>query len=49
MKLIIKEMTLACHLVLTRDLAKLYECINCKDVNKAVNSNIERFTNGFYF
>ncbi len=32
------------------DLAKLYECTNgTKDVNKAVNRNIERFPSDFYF
>lgn len=32
------------------DLAKLYECKNgTKDVNKAVNRNIERFPKDFYF
>ena len=32
------------------DLAKLYECANgTKDINKAVNRNIERFPNDFYF
>ena len=32
------------------DLAKLYECKNgTKDINKAVNRNIERFPEDFYF
>ena len=39
-----------CHLVTTIDLAKLYGCKNCtKDINKAVNRNIDRFPNDFYF
>ena len=32
------------------DLARLYECTNgTKDINKAVNRNIERFPSDFYF
>ena len=32
------------------DLARLYECKNgTKDINKAVNRNIERFPKDFYF
>ena len=38
------------QVILDSDLAKLYGCKNgTKDVNKAVNRNIERFTEGFYF
>ncbi len=38
------------QVMLDRDLAKLYECTNgTKDVNKAVNRNIERFPKDFYF
>ena len=37
-------------MVATRDLDRLYECVNgTKDVNKAVNRNIERFLSDFYF
>ena len=33
-----------CHLVATKYLAKLYGCKNgTKDINKAVNRNINRF------
>ena len=36
--------------MLDSDLAKLYECKNgTKNINKAVNRNIERFPNDFYF
>lgn len=39
-----------CHLVATRDLAKLYQCKNgTKEINKAVKRNIERFSKDFYF
>lgn len=39
-----------CHLVDTRDLAKLYKCTNgTKDINKAVKRNIERFPDEFCF
>lgn len=38
------------QVMLDSDLAKLYECTNgTKDVNKAVNRNIERFPRDFYF
>lgn len=38
------------QVILDSDLAKLYECTNgTKDVNKAVNRNIERFPSDFYF
>jgi len=38
------------QVMLDSDLAKLYECTNgTKDVNKAVNRNINRFPNDFYF
>jgi len=38
------------QVMLDSDLAKLYECTNgTKDVNKAVNRNIERFPSDFYF
>ena len=38
------------QVILDSDLAKLYECTNgTKDVNKAVNRNIERFPGDFYF
>ncbi len=38
------------QVMLDSDLAKLYECTNgTKDINKAVNRNIERFPNDFYF
>ncbi len=38
------------QVMLDSDLAKLYECTNgTKDVNKAVNRNIERFPKDFYF
>ncbi len=38
------------QVMLDSDLAKLYECANgTKDINKAVNRNIERFPNDFYF
>ena len=37
-------------MVATRDLAKIYQCTNgTKDINKAVNRNIERFPSDFYF
>ena len=36
--------------MLDSDLAKLYECTNgTKDINKAVNRNIDKFPNDFYF
>ena len=39
-----------CHLVTTRDLAKLYRCKNgTKDINKAVKRNLDRFPGDFYF
>lgn len=39
-----------CHLVATRDLARLYECKNgTKTINQAVNRNFERFPEDFYF
>ena len=38
------------QVMLDSDLAKLYKCTNgTKDVNKAVNRNIERFPDDFYF
>ena len=38
------------QVMLDSDLAKLYKCANgTKDVNKAVNRNIERFPKDFYF
>ncbi len=38
------------QVMLDSELAKLYECTNgTKDVNKAVNRNIERFPSDFYF
>ena len=38
------------QVMLDSDLAKLYKCTNgTKDVNKAVNRNIERFPEDFYF
>lgn len=38
------------QVMLDSDLARLYECSNgTKDVNKAVNRNIERFPEDFYF
>lgn len=38
------------QVMLDSDLAKIYECKNgTKDVNKAVNRNIERFPKDFYF
>ncbi len=38
------------QVMLDSDLARLYECTNgTKDVNKAVNRNIERFPKDFYF
>ncbi len=38
------------QVMLDSDLAKLYQCKNgTKDVNKAVNRNIERFPKDFYF
>lgn len=38
------------QVILDSDLARLYECTNgTKDVNKAVNRNIERFPSDFYF
>ena len=38
------------QVMLDSDLAELYECTNrTKDVNKAVNRNIERFPKDFYF
>ena len=38
------------QVMLDSDLAKLYECANgTKDVNKAVNRNIDRFPSDFYF
>ena len=37
-------------MVTTRDLAKLYKCKNgTKAINQAVNRNIERFPEDFYF
>lgn len=37
-------------MVTTRDLARLYECVNgTKDINKAVKRNIERFPESFMF
>lgn len=37
-------------MVAASDLAKLYRCNNgTKDINKAVNRNIQRFPNDFYF
>lgn len=39
-----------CHLVATRDLARLYECANgTKTNNQAVKRNIDRFPSDFYF
>ena len=38
------------QVILDSDLAKLYKCTNgTKDINKAVNRNIERFPSDFYF
>ena len=38
------------QVMLDSDLAKLYECKNgTKDINKAVNRNIDRFPTDFYF
>lgn len=38
------------QVMLDSDLAKLYECKNgTKDINKAVNRNLERFPKDFYF
>lgn len=38
------------QVMLDSDLSKLYECANgTKDINKAVNRNIERFPSDFYF
>ena len=38
------------QVILDSDLAKLYKCTNgTKDINKAVNRNIERFPSNFYF
>lgn len=38
------------QVMLDSDLAKLYQCANgTKDINKAVNRNIERFPEDFYF
>ena len=38
------------QVMLDSDLARLYECTNgTKDINKAVNRNIERFPDDFYF
>ena len=37
-----------CHLVTTRDLARLYECKNgTKKINQAVNRNVEKFPERF--
>ena len=37
-------------MVATRDLAKLYQCVNgTKDINKAVKRNLNRFPSDFYF
>lgn len=46
----IAELIQTCHLVTTRDLARLYECANgTKTINLAVKRNIERFPEDFYF
>lgn len=46
----ITELIQACHLVATRDLARLYQCVNgTKTINLAVNRNIDRFPEDFYF
>ena len=38
------------QVMLDSDLAKLYHCTNgTKDINKAVNRNLERFPDNFYF
>ena len=38
------------QVMLDSDLARLYKCTNgTKDVNKAVNRNMERFPSDFYF
>lgn len=38
------------QVILDSDLAKLYQCKNgTKDINKAVNRNIDRFPEDFYF
>ena len=38
------------QVMLDSDLAKLYQCTNgTKDINKAVNRNLERFPENFYF
>ena len=44
----IKELTQACHLVATRDLARLYET-QTGNLNRAVKRNIKRFPKDFYF
>lgn len=37
-----------CHLVATRDLAKLYQCKNgTKEINQAVKNNLEKFPERF--
>ena len=44
------ELIQACHLVATRDLAKLYECANgTKTINQAVKRNINKFPERFMF
>ena len=44
------ELKIDDSVMLDSDLARLYECTNgTKDVNKAVNRNIERFPKYFYF
>lgn len=44
------ELIQVCHLVATRDLARLYECTNgTKDINKTVKRNSERFPENFMF
>lgn len=46
----ITELIQACHLVATRDLAKLYECANgTKTINLAVKRHINRFPERFMF
>ena len=46
----IEDMIYEIRVMLDSDLARLYECTNgTKDVNKAVNRNIERFPSDFYF
>ena len=44
------ELIQVCHLVATRDLARLYECVNgTKTINLAVKRHINRFPERFMF